>query len=52
MGLSKMKKKLFALTLAAALVLSSTSLPAGAYSDTEKNTADALYCLHSVYNPS
>lgn len=38
-----MKKKLFILTLAAALVLSSTGLPAGAYSDQEKNTADALY---------
>ena len=38
-----MKKRLLVLTLAAALVLLSTGLPAGAYSADEKNTADALY---------
>ena len=41
-----MKKQFFAITLAAALVLSSTGLPAGAYSDEEKNTADALYQMN------
>ena len=39
-----MKKQLLTLILAAVLVLC-TSLPAGAYTDAEKNTADALYQL-------